>query len=161
MKVLLHQDVDGLGYLGDVVDVADGYARNYLLPQRLAVQPTQNNIKAIEQDRARQAEVRRLAREQLVKVAEGVNGTALVLEALANEQGHLFGSITDAEIAKALQDKGFEVQRRQVRLAEHLRLLGQYEVELRFAEDIGAKVQLEIVQVAGDQDAGEDSETAQ
>ena len=161
MKVLLHQDVDGLGYLGDVVDVADGYARNYLLPQRLAAAPTKNNIKAIEKERARQTEVRRLARERLVKSAEAVNGAAILLEALANEQGHLFGSITDADIAKALQEKGFEVQRRHIRLQEHLRLLGQYEVVLRFAEDIEAKIQLEIVQAAGDQDAGEDSEKKQ
>ena len=145
MKVLLHADIEGIGFVGDVVEVSDGYGRNYLLPQNLAVQPTASNIKRIQKERAQQAEVRRLARNKLVAVAQGVNGQAVTLEALANEQGHLFGSISEEDVAQALRDKGFEIKTKYVQMAEHFRKLDTYEVLLRFEKDIEAQVQVQVV----------------
>ena len=145
MKVLLHADIEGIGFVGDVVEVSDGYGRNYLLPQNLAVQPTAANIKRIQKERAQQAEVRRLARNKLVAVAQGVNGQAVTLEALANEQGHLFGSISEEDVAQALRDKGFEIKTKYVQMAEHFRKLDTYEVLLRFEKDIEAQVQVQVV----------------
>ncbi|MBN2375629.1 MAG: 50S ribosomal protein L9 [Sedimentisphaerales bacterium] len=146
MKVLLHTDIPKLGYLGDVVEVSQGYARNYLLPQKLAVKPTEENVKAIEKDRALKTEQRRLANEKLVKVANAVNGAEVNIEALANEQGHLFGSVTEQDIAEALQKKGFEVQTKHVAMTEHFRILGTFDVKLNFAPDIKADVQVNIAQ---------------
>lgn len=145
MKLLLHADVPKLGYFGDVVEVADGYARNYLVPQGLAVQPTEANIKAIEAERAQRAEERRLAREQLEKAAAKVDGAAVTVAALANEQGHLFGSVTEETIAEQLRERGYEVQTKQVRMPEHLRSLGEYEVALRYADDLHATVKVVVV----------------
>jgi len=146
MKVLLHTDIPKLGYLGDVVEVSQGYARNYLLPQKLAVKPTENNVKAIEKDRSLQTEKRRLANEKLVKIAGTVNGAEITIEALANKQGHLFGSVTEQNIAEALQKKGFEVQTKHVAMSEHFRMLGTFDVNLIFAPDIQADVQVTVVQ---------------
>ena len=160
MKVLLHRDVEGLGFLGDVVEVSEGYGRNYLLPQKLAVQPSEMNIKAIKKERARQAEQRRLAREKLLKVAEQVNETEVTIEALANEAGHLFGSVGQEDVSQVLRDKGFEIKSKFVLMAEHFRKLGSYEVTLRFEKDVEAKVQVHVVRPGEDQEDGDRSEGA-
>ena len=157
MKLLLHADVPSLGHLGDVVEVQEGYARNYLLPQLLAVKPTEANIKAIAEERARQAELRRLARDEKVKAAEKVNGAKVLLKARANEQGHLFGSVGEDEISAALREQGFEVQSQHVVLGEHFRALGEFAVQIRFADEARAEVQVEVVP-AEDQDSDDQSE---
>lgn len=154
MKVLLHQDVPRLGYLGDVVDVNDGYARNYLLPQHVAVEPTKKNIEDIAEERARQAEIRRLAFEQMKKVAEKAEGTMVTIEARTNEQGHLFGSVSEAMIAESLQSSGHEVQAKAVRLEGHPRQVGQFPVRLHFAEDIEATITVEITSITDEKEHG-------
>ena len=160
MKVLLHTDIPKVGYFGDVVDVADGYARNYLLPQNLAVEPNEANVQQIAEERASKAEERRLARAQLVKVAEAVNEAAVEIAALANEQGHLFGSVSEADVAEALRAKRFEVQTKQVAMSEHFRQLGSYEVNLHFGEGIDATVTVDVVRPA-DQDDDAEPESQQ
>lgn len=156
MKVLLHADVEKLGYLGDVVDVADGYARNYLLPQGLAVEPLESNIKAIEQERARCAEERSLVRKELEKAAERVKDAHVVIAERANEQGHLFGSVGQTDIADALREKGFEVQDKHIVLSEHFRMLGTFDVTLKFADDLSVAVKVDVVQPEGQ---GDDNST--
>jgi len=145
MKLLLQADITKLGYYGDVVDVAEGYGRNYLLPQGLAIEPTEANIKAIEDERKKRMEERQLARERLLKVSEAVNGKEVTVGALANDMGHLFGSVGEEEIAAALRDEGYEVQKKHVMINEHFRMLGTYEIKLRFGEDVDASVKLWIV----------------
>ena len=152
MKLLLHTDIPKLRHLGDVVDVAEGYGRNYLLPQRLAVVPTEANVKAIQHERAQQAEMRCLAREELAKAAAKVKGAVVTIVARANEQGHLFGSVTDEQIAAALREQGFEVQAQHVVLSEHLRQLGTYEVKLCFDADIEAGITVGVVQPTDQED---------
>ena len=158
MKVLLHTDVDRLGYVGDVVDVADGYARNYLLPQRLAVEPTETNVQAVAEEKAKQAELRHLARQELERAADAVKDVQVTIAGRANEQGHLFGSVGEADVASALQEKGFVVQSKQVLLAEHLRQLGTFPVKLRFANDLEVSVEVSVVRP---EDEGGESESAE
>ncbi|MBI9018262.1 MAG: 50S ribosomal protein L9 [Phycisphaerae bacterium] len=157
MKLLLHADIPKLGFFGDVVNVKDGYARNYLLPQRLAVVPTESNVKAIENERAAQAEKRRLAREAKVQVAEKVNGVELTISEKANEQGHLYGSVTAAEIAKALREAGHEVKTECVKLADHITQLGETTVVIRFAEDITAEIKVTVASPDAPSDEPEQS----
>ncbi len=165
MKVLLHADVPKLGYFGDIVEVKVGYARNYLIPQGIAVMPTKANIKAIEEERARKVEVRRLQREALVKAADRVAGAEVTIEANANEQGHLYGSITESMIAEALQRAGYEVKSSQVKMAEHFTMLGSFTVPLRFAEDLTTEVKVWVVRegqaVDSEQAPAESTETAE
>jgi large subunit ribosomal protein L9 len=150
MKVLLTSDVKKLGWLGDVVEVAEGYARNYLLPQGLAKPATDANIKLIAKEKIRRVEQRRLERENRGKAARAVDGAEAVIAAAANEQGHLFGSVFRREIAENLRAQGFEVPDDVVSLDEHIKQVGTYKVNLRFDDDITAAVNLVVVPEGAD-----------
>ncbi|MBP7052891.1 MAG: 50S ribosomal protein L9 [Phycisphaerae bacterium] len=145
MKVLLCEDIKKLGWLGDVVEVNVGYARNYLLPQGLAKVATEGNIRAIAKEKAKRAEQRLKERRQLEKAVAAVNGAEAVLAAKANEQGVLFGSVTESMIAANLRSQGFEVADEIVKLPEHIKQVGTHEVTLRFAEDLTATVRVVVV----------------
>ena len=145
MKVLLCEDIRKLGWLGDVVDVTDGYARNYLLPQGLAKVATEGNIRAIAEEKANRAQERVKERKRLEVAAEAVAAAEAVLAAKANEHGVLFGSITEKMIAANLRDQGFEVADEVVKLPEHIKQVGDHEVTLRFAEDVTTTVKVVVV----------------
>jgi large subunit ribosomal protein L9 len=145
MKVLLCEDVRKLGWLGDIVEVKEGYARNYLLPQGLAKVATEANVRSIAQAKAERAELRLRERRRLEKAAEAVNGAEAVVAAKANEQGVLFGSIGEAVVAANLRAQGFEVADEIVKLPEHIKQLGTHEVTLKFADDVSATVRVVVV----------------
>lgn len=146
MKVLLCEDVENLGWYGDIVNVKDGYARNYLLPQRLAEVPTEAKIKAMAEEKARRAEQRRLVREQLEKLAQAVSGSVVEIKANANDLGHLFGSVTERDIAEQLRLNGFEIKDSMVRLSGgHIKEVGTYDVTLKIAQDLKAGVQVRVL----------------
>jgi large subunit ribosomal protein L9 len=145
MKVLLCQDIKKLGWLGDVVEVSEGYARNYLLPQGLAKEANEANLKVIAKEKAKRAEQRIMERKRLEKAAAAVNGAEAVIASKANEQGHLFGSVAAGEIAANLRELGFEVADEVVQMAEHIKQVGTYPVTLKFADDLTATVNVVIV----------------
>ncbi len=145
MKVLLCEDIRKLGWLGDVVDVTEGYARNYLLPQGLAKVATEGNIRAIAKAKAERAEERLKERKRLETAAEAVNEAEAVLAAKANEHGVLFGSITDRMIAANLREQGFAVADEVVRLPEHIKQVGSHSVTLKFADEVTATVNVVVV----------------
>jgi large subunit ribosomal protein L9 len=155
MKVLLCEDIDKLGWLGDVVEVAEGYARNYLLPQRLATPATEANIRAIADEKAKRAEQRKLDGRRLEAAAKAVEGAEAVVAAKANEQGHLFGSVTAREIAANLREQGFEIADKIVQLPEHIKEVGTHPVTLKFSPDLTATVNVVVV---AEQDTAEDAE---
>jgi large subunit ribosomal protein L9 len=145
MKVLLCEDIRKLGWLGDVVDVTEGYARNYLLPQGLAKVATEGNIRAIAKAKAERAEERLNERKRLEAAAEAVNEAEAVLAAKANEHGVLFGSITDRMIAANLREQGFAVADEVVKLPEHIKQVGSHSVTLKFADEVTATVNVVVV----------------
>ena len=150
MKVLLCEDIERLGWLGDVVEVKNGYARNYLLPQGRAKIATDTNIKALADEKQKRAEQRKTERVRLEETANTVEGAEAVVASKANEQGHLFGSVTARQIAENLRAQGFEVADEVVRLpaskaAEHIKQVGTYSVTLRFAEDLTCQVNVVVV----------------
>ncbi len=145
MKVLLCKDVKSVGWLGDVVEVADGYARNYLLPHEIAKPVTEANIKAIAEEKSRRSEQRIRERKRLEAAVEKVDGAEAVIAAKANEQGHLFGSVGAKEIGENLRAQGFEVADEVVRLSEHIKQVGTHSVKLKFADDLTAGVKVTIV----------------
>lgn len=161
MKVLLCDDIERLGWLGDVVEVNEGYARNYLLPQGLAKAASQGNIKSIAKEKAARGEERIKIRKRFTEAAAKVEGAEAVVAAKANEQGHLFGSITEKEIAANLREQGFAVADEIVKLDTHIKEVGTHTVTLRFAEDLTASVNVVVV---SDQPAAEvnaaDNDTA-
>ncbi len=145
MKVLLCEDVEDLGFLGDVVEVKDGYARNYLLPQQIAIAPSEANIKSLSEAKVKRAEERKLSLEQLGRAAEAVEGAEAVLAAKANELGHLFGSVTRRDIASNLRDQGFDVADEMVQLSEHIKEVGTHEVTLKITPDLTANISVVVV----------------
>ncbi len=162
MKVLLCEDITKLGWLGDIVEVNTGYARNYLLPQGLAKVATEGNIRALAKEKAKRAEHRLQERRRMEKAVEAVNGAEAVLAARANEQGVLFGSITEAMVAANLRAQGFEVADEIVKLPEHIKQLGTHNVSLRFADDLTATVKVVVVpEQVEEQQGAEQSQKAE
>ena len=156
MKVLLCEDIQKLGWLGDIVEVNTGYARNYLLPQGLAKVATEGNIRALAKEKAKRAEHRLQQRRRMEKAVEAVNGAEAVLAARANEQGVLFGSITETMIAANLRAQSFEVADEIVKLPEHIKQLGTHSVTLRFADDLTATVKVVVVPEHVEEQQGEE-----
>ena len=145
MKVLLCEDVEKLGWLGDVVEVNVGYARNYLLPQGIGKVATEASIRAIADEKAKRAEQRIHDSKRLEDAAKAVEGAEAVLAAKANEQGHLFGSVTERQIAANLREQGFEVADEVVQLPEHIKQVGTHAVTLKFADDLIVSVNVVVV----------------
>lgn len=142
VKVLLKESIRNVGRVGDVVEVSPGYARNYLLPQGLAVQPTAGNIKkveAIRQEIERRERERREQQETLIKQLAGVEVT---LERKTNEQGHLYGAVSGTDIAHALQAQGFNIEAPDINLPGRLDHVDTYTVVVRFAEDLSADIKV-------------------
>jgi large subunit ribosomal protein L9 len=158
MKVLLCEDIKKLGWLGDIVEVNEGYARNYLLPEGLAKVATEGNIRALAKEKAKRAEHRLRERRRIEKAVEAVNGAEAVLAARANEQGVLFGSITETLIAANLRAQGFEVADEIVKLPEHIKHLGTHNVTLRFADDLTATVRVVVVAEQLEEQPGEEKQ---
>src|SRR5208282_5151449 len=142
VKLLLSTSIKNVGKVGEVVEVSAGYARNYLLPKGLAVEPTASNVKRVE---ARRKEIERLENEKLATQAElikALEGVEVTLERKANEQGHLFGSVSATDIAKALQAQGFAVNPDDVNLPGKLDRIEIYVVRIKFAETLTADVKV-------------------
>jgi len=145
MKVLLCEDVEKLGWLGDVVEVKVGYARNYLLPQGIGKVATEASIRAIAEEKANRAEQRIHDSKRLEDAAKAVEGAEAVVAAKANELGHLFGSVTARQIAANLREQGFEVADEVVQLSEHIKEVGTHAVTLKFADNVTVNVNVVVV----------------
>lgn len=141
-KILLNESVRHVGRVGDVVEVAPGYARNYLIPHGLAVAPTKDNLKKVEvrkQEVIRQEKELRSKHESIIAKLQTVEVT---LERRANEQGHLFGSVGANDIAYALQQQGFEVEASDINLSSKLDQIEKYTVEVKFADDLSTDIKV-------------------
>jgi large subunit ribosomal protein L9 len=136
VKLLLKESIKNVGRVGDVVEVSSGYARNYLLPQDLAVQPTPGNIKKVEERKKEIEKIEREHREQQAALLKTLEGVEVTLERRANEQGNLFGSVSATDIAKALQTQGYNVEPDDINLPGKLDRIEKYTVKVKFAEDL-------------------------
>jgi large subunit ribosomal protein L9 len=145
MKVILTEEIRGLGTRGDVVTVKDGYARNYLLPKNLAREATTGNLKQIEHERRKWALLAQQEKDAAQKAANAVKGVKVQIEKRVGEHGHLFGSVTANEIADALMEKGIEVDKRRIELAQPIKNIGVHDVEVRLHRDVSAQIQVEVV----------------
>lgn len=145
MDIILREDVDNLGSRGDLVKVADGYARNFLLPKRKAVVATDANRKIIEQEK--DAHVRKDAKlkTEFEAQAKLIDGTVITIAQRVGENDHLFGSVTAQNIADQLELKGFQVERRKIQLDEPIRTLGEHKVTVRLHRDVTAEIAVHVV----------------
>jgi large subunit ribosomal protein L9 len=145
VKLLLAVDIKNLGKAGDVVNVKEGYGRNYLLPQGLALTPNAGNVKRVEAERQKREAEDVAAKAHLAALVTALEGVSVHIKAQANEQGHLFGSVTEKEIAAALKDMGHNIDEKQILLAEPIRMLDRFRVPIRLAEGFEANIDLWVV----------------
>ena len=145
MEVVLREDIENLGHMGDVVKVKDGYARNYLLPRGLVVLANNKNLKALEHEQRMIGQ----RRERLTKEAQGISdklaGVSLEFTAKVGEEGRLFGSVTTMDIEKALKEQGFEVERRRIVLDAPIKNVGNYEVPIRLRPEVMPSIKVKVM----------------
>ena len=144
MQIILQEDIDMLGHRGDVVTVKPGYARNYLLPRKLAVEATEGNLKAIERIRASLAKKTATELEAAQKQAELLNVVALKFTRKTGDNDQMFGSVTTADIAEGLTAQGFKIDKRQVQLAEPIRIIGESQVTIKVFREVTAQVKVTV-----------------
>lgn len=146
MQLILRDDVKNLGLSGEVVEVEDGYARNFLLPNRKAVRATDSNLKQYQREQEKLEEQREARKEEAQEKADELKTLSLTLEKNASEEGSLYGSISQNEVAEALHDEGYEeIDSRQVIIENAIKEIGDYSVRIKLFESIEAEVALEVV----------------
>lgn len=144
MKVILTDEVKGLGHRGDVVTVAAGYARNFLLPKELAFPATPGNVKRLEQEKHRYDARMSKEKDHAQTIAKAIEGLTIVLKKKAGEHDALYGSVTSAELAEALAAKGVIVDKRRIDLEEPIKRLGQHTVHVKLHRDVSVGLTVEV-----------------
>jgi large subunit ribosomal protein L9 len=144
MEVILKEDVPKLGSRGDVVKVAEGYGRNYLLPKKLAIEASAGNKNVIEQMKA--AAVRRAQKDksEAEALAQQLSAVTLSFTRRAGEHDHLFGSVTSSDIATELEKKGFDIDRRKIVLDEPLKTIGEFPVQIRLFKEVAGTIKVQV-----------------
>ncbi len=145
MKVILLADVKGSGKKGDVIDVSDGYAQNFLLKKKLAAVATASGINEVEQKRTAEAYHRAETIKALKELAARLNGAKATVAIKVGENGKVFGSVTTAHVAAALSELGFEVDKKKIVLKSAIKTVGTFEAEVRLMEGVSAKVSVTVV----------------
>lgn len=144
LQLILNEDVPNLGRTGDVVKVRPGYARNYLLPRRLAVEANPKNLRAFEHQKATAMMRREANKGQALTLKQRLEALVLTLSANAGEEGKLFGSVTNIDIERALRERGFDIERRKIILAEPIKQLGEFTVPVRLDPEVEASLKLTV-----------------
>jgi large subunit ribosomal protein L9 len=142
IKLLLKESIKNVGRVGEVVEVSPGYARNYLLPQDLAVEPTPGNLKKLEARRQEIERQERERREQQERLIQQLQGVEVTIERRTNEQGHLYGAVSATDIARALQGQGFNIDPDDIELPGRLDHVDTYQVRVRLVEDLQTEVKV-------------------
>ncbi|HOS93761.1 MAG TPA: 50S ribosomal protein L9 [Armatimonadota bacterium] len=151
MRVVLREEIEGLGYPGDCVRVRDGYGRNYLIPRGLAVLATPGALRAVEQAKEQRRRVESRARDQFEKLAATLAGKTVRVEKRAGSGMKLYGSVTTADIAEALKAQyGLDIERRRLELESQIKTVGTHEVTARVSADVHAKFLIEVVREGGE-----------
>ncbi len=145
MKVILREEVRNLGHMGEIVSVKDGYARNFLIPQGLAVEANMGNVKELENEKkkiqAKAAKMKASAQELATKIS----AVSVQIQAKAGEEDKLFGSVTAMDIAEALKSKGFDVDKKKIVLDEPIKRLGDFKVDIKVFPEVSAQVAVSVV----------------
>ncbi len=144
MQIILQEDIEKLGHRGDVVTVKPGYARNFLLPRKLAIEASAGNMKALERIRTALSKKTATELDAAHKQAELLNGVSMKFRRKTGENDQMFGSVTTADIAEALAAQNFKIDKRQVQLAEPIKTLGEYTVTIKVFRDVTAAVNVQV-----------------
>lgn len=145
MKVILTETVHGLGGRGDIVTVKNGYARNYLFPKQLAREATSGNMKVVEQQKIKWVELEKAELNEAKSAAERIENAVVKIEKRVGDAGTLYGSVTTAEIAEALEAQGIEVDKRRIEMPEAIKTVGEHELNVKIHRDVSATLKVEVV----------------
>ena len=146
MKVILKEDVKNLGTMGQIVDVSDGYVRNFLTPRGLAVEANVKNIKSLEHQKKIIQEKAKKIKNQAQDLSSRISAMTLVIKAKAGEEGKLFGSVTAMDVVEALKNEGVDIDKRKIALDEPIRRLGAFTVSLKLHSEIPTQVNVQVVE---------------
>jgi large subunit ribosomal protein L9 len=144
MKVILAENIASLGRIGDLVKVAPGYARNYLVPKGLALEATEKNVRDLEHKKRILARKREKVRQEMLSQAEKLKQVQLTLVRKVAEEDRLYGSVSTVDIAKALEDQGFAVDRKDIRLVQPIKQLGEHQVSIRVDADVETEIKVVV-----------------
>jgi large subunit ribosomal protein L9 len=144
MEVILRETIDTLGRAGQVVKVADGYARNYLLPRKLAYLVTPGNLKVIEFERQSLLKKEAKQKDDAEKLMEILNKVEVVTRRKVGEQNALYGSVTNSDVAELLEAKGFQIEKRKIHMDDHIKTVGEFSIPVRLFKDVTAHVKLKV-----------------
>jgi large subunit ribosomal protein L9 len=148
MEVILREDIDRLGSRGDVVKVAAGYARNFLLPKKLAVAATESNKKIVEQERQAHLRKETKLKSEAEDLSKLMTGTTVTIAQKAGENDQLFGSVTAKDVAEALEQQKFSIDRRKILMDEPIKQLGEHKVNVRLHKDVNTEITVNVVREA-------------
>ena len=145
MKVILKSDVKDLGQVGEVINVKDGFARNFLVPQGLAVEASTKNVKVFEHEKKKIQEMARKVKSGAAGLAEKISEAKIIIKAKAGEEDKLFGSETSMDIADALKSEGIEIDKKKIQLDEPIKRIGEYTVAIKLHSEISAQLNVQVV----------------
>jgi large subunit ribosomal protein L9 len=146
MKVILKEDIKHVGKMGQIVDVADGYARNYLIPKGLVAEASTKNIKFLEHEKRIIQDKAKKIKDSAQDVASKISSTIISIKAKTGEEGKLFGSITTMDIAEALQKEGIDIDKKKISLEEPIKRLGSYTVNIKLHHDVSAPLSIQVIE---------------
>jgi large subunit ribosomal protein L9 len=146
MKVILKEDVKNIGSMGQILDVADGFARNYLVPRGLAMEANVKNVKSLEHAKRVVQEKAKKIKSQAQDLSTRLANAAVVIKAKSGEEGKLFGSVTTMDIAEQLKNEGFDIDKKKISLDEPIKRLGTYTVNIKLHPEVSTPVQVEVVE---------------
>ena len=146
MKVILKEDVKSLGNMGEVVNVSDGYAINFLFPKKFAVEANTKNLKEFEHNKRVIAEKAAKIKESYKSIAEKLSSLSLTISAKTGEDDKLFGSVTNINVAEALASEGFDIDKKKIIIDEPIKRLGEYSVAIKLHHDLSTEVKVHVVQ---------------
>ncbi len=144
MQVILKDNVKDLGHIGDMVNVKDGFARNFLIPKGFAVEANPKNLKALEHEKRKIQELVKKAKSAAEDLASKVSGTSITIKAKSGEEDKLFGSVTAMDIAEALKKEGIDIDKKKIVLDEPIKRLGSYTVSVKIHQEVSAQVNVNV-----------------
>ena len=145
MKVILAKDVEGWGTIGDIIEVKRGFARNYLIPKGLAYEATDNNIKMVQEILRQKARKLEREKQKAVELAQKLKGLEIEIKRPVGTTGKLYGSVTTADIAEALKEKGIEIDRKKIMLRSPIRNIGAYNITIRLHPEVSEVIKVHVV----------------
>jgi len=157
MEIILTKDIDNLGLTGQVLKVAPGYARNYLLPQGAALLATESNLKLLAKKRAEFETRSKLAKEEALDRKNQLAGVSLIISRKSGDKGKLYGAVTVLDIVEEAKNKGLTLDRRRIRLSDPIKALGDYEVPIRLHQDVIASLKVKVIQEGSDANPEQES----